>query len=302
MAFDKTGLAKYVKQNEREILAAVVLGGKTIGRMTTQVGVKTSAMINYLDLDVTFQDGAECGFNPQGDVKLSQREIKTGIIKINKDLCDRTLADTFANYEVNLAAGKETLPFEEKIVNLLVDKIAEAMEVAVWQGDTASGTANLKYFDGLLKIVGGEDDIVTVEATASEGAYAAIEKMYLALPEELLNAGASIFVSPETYRAFINEMVKKNYYHYAGPQDAAPDEFVFPGSNVKVVKTLGLAGTKKMMATYEGNLYYGCDLENAKEEVKVWFSDDDDKFKIKVLWNAGVQVAFPSHVVLGTIA
>lgn len=302
MAFNKAGLADYVEQNKDQILSAIVLGGKTIGRMTKQTGVKTSEKINYLGLEPVFQDGSNCGFTPQGDVVLTQREIATGAIKVNMELCDRTLLGKYAEYLVRVAADDEKLPFEAEIVSLLTDKINEAMEKAVWQGDTASENDNLKHFDGLLKIAGAEASVVDVSATASEGAYGAIKKMYMALPEELLEAGASIFVSPEAYREFIQGLVDKNNYHYSAPQNSNPDEYFFPGTNVKVVKTLGLAGTKKMVATYDANLYYGCDLENAKEIVKVWFSDDDDKFKIKVLWNAGVQFAFPNHVVLGTIA
>lgn len=302
MAFNKAGLADYVEQNKDQILSAIVLGGKTISRMTKQTGIKTRAMINFLDLDPVFQDGSDCGFTPQGDVVLTQREIITGAIKVNKDLCERTLLSSYAEYEVRVAADDEKLPFEAEIVSLLTDKINAGMEKAVWQGDTDSDNENLARFDGLLKIAGAETSVVKVSATASEGAYGAIKKMYMALPEELLEQDASIFVSPEVYREYIQGLVDKNNFHYSAPQNSNPDEYYFPGTNVKVVKTLGLAGTKKMVATYDANMYYGCDLEDAKETVKIWFSDDKDKFNIKVLWNAGVQFAFPNHVVLGTIA
>ncbi|MBQ5903090.1 MAG: hypothetical protein IIW89_01955, partial [Alistipes sp.] len=62
MAFNKAGLADYVEQNRDQILSAIVLGGKTIGRMTKQTGVKTSEKINYLGLEPVFQDGSNCGF------------------------------------------------------------------------------------------------------------------------------------------------------------------------------------------------------------------------------------------------
>lgn len=300
MAFNKAGLADYVEQNRDAILKEIVLEGSTIGRMTKQTGIKTSEKINYLSLDPTFQDGSDCGFTAQGDVVLTQRQIDTGAIKVNMELCDRTLLGKYAEHEVRLAAGEEQLPFEQEIVDQLVAKINEQMEIAVWQGDT-SKTGNLARFDGLLKIAEAESSVVDVALTAG-AAYESIKKMYLAMPEELLSKGALIFVSPEMYRGFVQEMVEKNYYHYSGPQDAQPDEFVFPGSNVKVVKADGLAGTNKAVATFAENMYYGCDLEGAREVVKVWFSDDDDKFKIKVLWNAGVQFAFPNLVVLGSIA
>lgn len=302
MGYNKNGLADYVEQNVDAILNEIVLGGKTIARMTKQTGIKTKEKINYLSLDPIFQDGSECGFTAQGDAVLTQREIATGAIKVNMEFCDRTLLGKYAEYLVRIAAGAEEMPFEKEIVDALVAKINLAMEKAVWQGDTASEDANLKHFDGLLKIAGAEASVVDVAIGASDGAYAAIKKVKNAMPEELLEQGASIFVSPEMFRDFMDDMVEKNYYHYAGASNASPEEFVFPGSNCKVVKAVGLAGTKKIVATFDGNMYYGCDLENAKETVKVWFSDDDDKFKVKALWNSGVQFAFPNLVVLGTIA
>jgi hypothetical protein len=80
------------------------------------------------------------------------------------------------------------------------------------------------------------------------------------------------------------------------------DSFILPGTDVVVRKEVGLTGSLNVIGTYPKNLYYGTDLENATEDVKVWFSDDDDNYKLKVKWNSGVQVAFPQDVVLGEFA
>ena len=304
MAYDKSGLAAYVEQNRDKVIYQLVLGGTTIGKMVKQTGIKTSAKINHIGLDPIFQDGSECGFTPQGDVRLTQRQIDTGAIKVNMELCERDLLGTYAEYLVRVAATGETMPFEEEIINLLGKKVEAKMEKAVWQGDTASSDETLARFDGLLKIANAESGVVKVSASAAS-AYEAIEAVYDKLPEELLDpeAKTAIFVSPDIFRKFTKELMEKNLYHHPSVADGSNvAEIFFPGSDVKVVKANGLAGTKKILATYEGNLYYGCDLENAAEEVKVWFSNDDDKFKIKALWNAGVQIAFPDMVVLATIA
>ena len=70
---------------------------------------------------------------------------------------------------------------------------------------------------------------------------------------------------------------------------------------------IGVSGQPKnaqtpLLATYEKNLYYGCDMENDNEDIKVWFSDDDQVYKILAKWNSGVQIAFLDQVVLGTFA
>lgn len=298
-----TSLPEYVEQNKLPLVNMVVFGGRTIGMMAKQTGIKTKAAINYLDTDPTFQDGSSCGFTAQGTATLTQREIVTGLIKVNMDFCPSTLLGKYAEYLVRIGARSEELPFEQYLIENIISHINNKMEMAVWQGDTSSGDDNLKRFDGLIKIATDEADVVDVAITAQTTAYDAIKQVYMAIPESIIERNdVYIFVSPELFREFTQEMVEKNYYHYSGPQNEAPREFMFPGTNVRVASTLGLTGTKSIFATYLENMYYGCDVEGDKEEIKVWFSDDDDVFKMKVRWNAGTQVAFPDRVVLGTIA
>lgn len=296
-----TSLPEYVEQNRDQLIRVVVLGGNTIRHMVPQTGIKTKAAINYLDVDPAFQDGAGCGFNAQeGGIELTQREIATGLIKVNMTVCPDKLLGKYAEYLVKIGATEDELPFEQFIIQGIIEAINAKMEKAVWQGDTESLDGDLNKFDGLLKLAAEEDDTVIVNFAEDDTVWDKIKKVYTALPEEALERGkVSAFISAEDFRAFMLELVEKNFFHYDGAHNEAPEEFVFPGTNLTVVKSNGLNRTGVMYCTFERNMYYGCDLENNKEEVKVWFSDDDDIFKIKVKWNAGVQTAFPGMVVLG---
>ena len=305
--YNVDNLAAYVEQNKDELLNALIFEGNTISKMRKQVGVKSKATINILDTNPTFQDGSACGFTAVGDATLSQREIVTGVIKVNMAICPKSLLGTYAEYLVRMSAVAEAdrMPFEAEFTANLVNKIKAGMEKAVWQGDTDSEDATLTHFDGLLKIANGDASVVKVSASAvttADTAWDAIQKMYLALPEEALEKNASIFVSPAVFRFFMTKIVALNLYHYSGAQNENVHEFVLPGTNVKVVSASGLSGVKNMLATYDDNLYYGTDREGDAEEFKLWFSDDDDVFKCKIQWNSGVQFAFPDQVVLGTIA
>lgn len=299
-----SSLPEYVEQNRDVILRTVVLEGNTIRRMVPQTGIKTKAAINYLDVDVEFQDGSECGFTAQdGGIELSQREIETGIIKINLDVCPKKLLGKYAEFLVRIKATEEELPFEEFIVTGIINDIRFKLEKAVWQGDKDSSDKNLNKFDGLLKLVNAENETVKITYAAGASVWDRIKAVVLAIPEAALTKGAiSVFISPEDFRAFMLEMVEKNFYHYSGPQDEGPEEFVFPGTNMTVVKSAGLMGTGSMYGTFDRNLYFGCDLENASETVSIKWDDINELFKIKVLFNAGVQVAFPDMGVLSTRA
>ena len=92
-----------------------------------------------------------------------------------------------------------------------------------------------------------------------------------------------------------------NLYHFS-PDNATAEEIFLPGTTAKVVKRDGLAGNLAILATYAKNLYFGTDLENAREDVRIFFEEKEDKFYAKVKFNAGVQIAFPERCVLATFA
>ena len=301
--YDISNLAAYVKTNADVILKDVVLGsveGDSVANMRKQLGVKTKEKLNYLNVTPALQNGKDCGFNASGSTVFSDRDIIVKTIKAQDEYCDRDLLGKFAESLVNIAAGKETLPFEAQIVDEVVKGIRKQIEKIVWQGDTTLG------IDGLLKMAasGGTDSASTVNVSIAKGTniYEAVKAVYLAIPEELLD-NAFIGLSPANFRAFTQAMVEKNYYHYSGPQDANVNEFIFPGSNVKVKSIQGLSGVNdKIYASVWDNLVYGTDLLNDEETVNAWYDPNTELFRYTIRFNAGVSTLFPDEVVLGTIA
>ena len=301
--FVTTSLPKYVQENKDMLLKNFALvGGSTRSRISVQTGIKSSARINFMEIAPVLQDGNGCGFNAQGAVSLSQRDIETAVIKVNLDICPETLRGKYAEFLIQTNATAETLPFEQFIMEGITNVLTKKNEMLMWQGDKASGNADLKWIDGFIKIAGAEADVKDVTIDADK-IYDAILAVYMELPDEVIERGAEIYVSPANFRKFMQELVAKNFFHYAGATEAAPEEFYFPGTNAKVVLTPGLTGVNdKILGTFAKNLFYGCDMEGDAEDIKVWFSDDDDLYKLKVKWNMGVQIAFPDMVVLGATA
>lgn len=303
--FVVTSLPAYVQDNKDLIIKNFALvGTASRQRFGIQTGIKTSAYLNYLELNPTLQDGKGCGFTALGSATLTQRTITTAIIKVNMDICPDSLLGKYAEYLVRIGANSNELPFEQYIVDGVTTEINKKIEKLIWQGDTSqSSDTDLKWLNGILKQLASDSDKVAVSIAAKTAIYDAIKAVYMAIPEETLERGAEIYVSPANYRDFLQAMVEKNYFHYSGPQDSAPEEFVFPGTDVKVVKTPGLAGVNdRIVASFPENFVYGCDAEGDLEDVKIWFSDDDDLFKLKVKWNSGIAYRFPNQVTLGTIA
>lgn len=294
-----TSLTAYVEQRRLPLIKEAVLKAKSASLFNLQTDIKTSAALNLLSTDVEFGDGLTCGWDEAGTQTLSQRVLTTGNIKINMAYCDKAMLKYWTQYQVRVAAGQKTLPFEEDFISGVVENVKAAIETAIWQGDTTSQTNNLKYFDGLLKIL--KDAAGTVDVTITgTSAYNDVMAVYNAIPEKVLD-GASILVGADTFRKFIQELVAKNYFHYSG--ENLNGEIMLPGSQVKVIAVNGLNGTDEIIAgQLDKNFFYGCDMMNDEEKFEMWYSQDFREFRLAIEFNAGVQVAFPDEIVLGAKA
>lgn len=295
-----TSLPNYVEERRLPLIAEAVLGAKSAKLFTLQTDIKRAAALNLLNTTIEFGDGATCGWDAAGSQELTQRILTVGNLKVNMPYCERELLDKWLGYEVRVKAGAETMPFEEAFINEVIKNIAEKVEVAIYQGDTASSTNNLKYFDGLLKILNAEAGTIDVNAASQTTQMAKIMAVYAAIPETAFSRGdVAILVGMDTFRAFTQELIKDNLYHY---NLGAPEgELVLPGTNVRVIGVNGLNGTNKVIAASLRNLFFGTDLMNDMETFDFWYSKDNQEFRLVVKFNAGVQVGFPDEVVLGAI-
>ena len=300
-----TSLPDYVQTNREVIVDDIVLRGPTISRMAKQTGIKKSAFLNYLNVAPVFQSGAGCGFTPQGDVALTQKEIHVAVIKVNLDLCPENLRGKYAEYLVRTRAGEQPMPFEAEIVNEIKKFIAESLEKAIWQGDTDSADDNLAQFDGLLKlaaaaVTGGT--ATAVDLTGATTPYDAIDAIIGQMPAKAKKMGAKINVEPAFFEAYLRNLVSLNLYHYSGPQNEAPIEFVHPGTNVAVVAVEGMEGTSTALATYDKNLCYGTDMESDLEVFDIKWDDTEEQFHIKVKWASGVAFYWDDRVAVADLS
>ena len=302
--FIVSSLPAYVQTNRDIIIKSFALvGTDTRRRISLQTGVKGSAYLNFLDLAPVLQDGSSCGFSAADEITLTQRTVVTAPIKVNGQICPKTLLGKYAEYLVRINATENDLPFEQYIVDALVAQVNKKIEKLIWQGDhTQTSDADKKWIDGFIYQFDNDASVIDVSIASGKTAYEGLVAVYLAMPEETIERGGRIFVSPAIYRAFLQDLVTLNYFHYAGAVDSAPEEFVLPGSDVRVIKTPGLAGVNKVVGTFADNLVYACDVEGDNEDIDLWWSQDDRLFKYAIEWNSGVSYHFSDQVVLGAFA
>ena len=302
MAYDVSALSAYVEEHREVIFKRLATALQMTKYCRLLPGVKGTINLNIISGTPAFQSGASCGVEPSGDVAFSQRALVTAPIAVKESFCPNTLLGYWQEYLVKVDAGliREDMPFEQQITDLLIGGIIKDMDKALWQGDTVSGTGNMAFFDGWLTTIAGDNDITVQTIASGASAYAAIMAVYGDVTDEMIAAGAKIFVDPAIYRAAMQDLVALNLFHF-NPGNSN-ESFVLPGTALEVVNTAGLTGTKAIIATPGENLVYGFDIEDAVRNFRLWYSDDDEVFYFRVLWNAGAQYAFSDTIAAGTMA
>ena len=294
-----SSLPDYVKENTELISQQLAFGTPTIKRVTPQTGVKTSARINFLGLNVPIQDGEGCAVGYSGTATITNRTITTAILEKKIKICPDTLLGKWPEYLVRIPADKrESLPFEAFLIAELIKDANDQLETLVWQGKTTtySGT---DLIDGYLTLVGAADTHIAVSIPDGSSCWNAVKLVIKAAPARVIRTGKfKVFVAPEFFNALALEMVEKNLYHF---NPGAPvDSLVFPGTSVEVISTPGLSDSEKIFGATLDNMYYGTDESGAESRVKVGYNDENGYFWADMRWNSGVNVAFPDRCVIGS--
>jgi len=307
MSFNVTGLTNYTNEQSTDLLVKALFSGKTAKLLydagQVQVGVKSASALNILSSDVYFQtDG--CGYSPSGVTNFTQRVITVGKIKVEETLCPKTLEAKWM--QTQIAPGSPTaVPFEEQIGMEKSKNIAEKLEIAMWQGTTATANTNpnTNKFDGLLKVITDSAAYVSgntgsVTAVTSTNIGTILDAIYAAVPARIADKdNIKLFMGVDNFKLALVNLKNANLYHYVA--DATSElKFIYPGTNVEIIGVGGLNGTNKMVCTNLDNLFVGTDLAHEEEEVKMWYSMDNDEVRFRMTCKYGVQVAFPDQVVL----
>jgi hypothetical protein len=312
MAFNVSALADYTEQNEALLVTSSVLGAKTASLIKSagnvMVGVKSAETINIMDTDAIFQSGASCGFNASGSTSFTQRTVTVGKIKVNESLCPKDLEAKYLQKALPTGSMYDSIPFEQEFSEKKAKRIASQLETALWQGDTSSVNVNLNKFDGLLKLIGAAAGVVDANtSTFISGAPLAsitaanvvsiFDGIYRAIPATIVSYDdVVIFCGMDTFRTYTIALKNANLFHYQ-VDVKADNEFVLPGTTIKVVAVQGLNGTNDIIAARLSNMFLGTDLLNEEEKFEIFYAKEADQVRFVSEFKMGVNFAFPDEIV-----
>lgn len=311
MPFSVGTLTDYVKQKADEIVASSLFDAKTQQLIQSSgnvmVEVKSAQTINVMDTDAAFQDDSGCGFNASGTTSFTQRTLTVGKIKVQEALCPKDLEAKYLQEALKAGTNQTDIPFEAAYMDRKSGKVAEQLEVALWQGDTTSGNINLNKFDGFQKIIANAAGVVdanttpyvsaTVTSITVSNVLSVLKGIKNAIPARVMGKeDLVIFCGWDIFNLVVDAHVNANLFNY-GSQNIGDGEFVIPGTKYKVIAVHGLDGTSDLYAIRLSNMYFGTDLVSDETTAEMWFSQDDRNVKYHLAFKAGVQIAFPSEIV-----
>lgn len=283
----------YVDKQRVPLIGKSVLGAKAPQYFNLMTGVKGTTALNLINADPTLQCGNACGFNSENDTTFTQRQMEAIPFKVNMTFCDKNLLDTWANYEVKVAAGIKNLPFEEEWTGQIVAKVQDQLEKFIWAGGTYCNKT-VKGIEGILNTEGGNK----VTLATGDSIYTKLVDLYLALPETVQAADDVIaFVNYQSYNKIVQEILSASHYHLDVTN--LEDGIVLPGTRVKVIPTQGIgSGSQDKTLAVMGrasNFYFGTDMRGDSEVFDLWYSQDNREFRLAIEFVAGAQVAFPDE-------
>ncbi len=287
-----SGLTDYVNVHKDELITKASLGAKSLDYVEIMANVKYKDALNYLDSEVVLQDGSQCGWNPQGSDIFSERFIETKAVEVEKEFCWKDFEKKYMNYQLMWEAGRETLPFEEKIAQSNLDAIQEALEDLVWQGDDNLG------INGWLADA-EEVSAATVDFETGQTVTEKVDAVVAALTAPMLKKGVNIFMS---FTDFRNYVMESNGTCCANRPilDAAAESIAYAGdSRIKLIPVFGLEGTGAIVAATEDAIVYATDIEGSDNTYRMWFDEKEEKFMFRVLFRAGTAIKLIDEVVVG---
>lgn len=255
----------------------------------------TTEKVGFVTNDVILQD-LSCGFEPTGDTTQSLVTIDLCNKKVNQQLCPYELFDTYLSQSLSNANFQESVPFEEVILTDISNRISNQVEIQLWQNNSGTGAC----FDGVVELItsgNGATQIAYSAATASNG-LDVFTAIYEAIPSNVLHRNdLVIFTSYANYRGLVSSMRNSSYVNLftmdsAGAAIGEEWSLLLPGTNVRVIPTVGLDGVDAYYAGPAG--YYMVGMNSELMTVKSVYDPFEDIVKIQCHVSYGLGIFDPA--------
>ena len=304
MALDVTALSDFNNEVAGELITKMVYGGSTMEYVTIKEGVKFEEPINLMEVDLVLQNGT-CVSTPSGSLDFSQRNIRVCPRTSFDGICLKDMDRTYLGISaLERGSYNETFALATNYSELLVNQFQKKNDQFLWTAVSGSDPAGCST-DGLTTIISGS---TTGVVTAGTGDYtlANLETMLAALDSDVADRDdLTFFMSVTGFRQLISNIRSQNNFWFDPTSISNRSgilEIGMPFQNAKVVGTVGLQGSGRIVVGPAKQIVAGTDLMSDFSEFQLWYDVNSDQLRHRISTKLGVNVAYPQYWVSNDVA
>lgn len=317
--WDTDDLLSYIDENIDELSTRLIEQARSVRLMKIKQGIKGTQSLNDIDTDINWQSGAACGFNPNGSAVFGRKSLTVVDIKDEKEFCNKDLIGVWPQTKLKAGAENElrTLPFEQAILDLMLAKNALAVDKAIWIGDTTSPVNNLNKFNGIIKQMLADADVINLNTTSPQASITNSNALDVfknayddagAANEALVTDKRFAFGAGwNTIQKLVRNIGDDDFYHYKveeiidGKRELIAVEI--PGTMTKVYHLPGLDGTSYIVAGLfgsDGGFVVGTDTEGDWTKIHSGYEERLQSLWYRMQFRLGATYVFSEEVGLWT--
>ena len=312
MSLNVSALADFNNQIAGELVLKMVYGGSTIEYVTVQEGVKYQEPINLFEVSL-YMNNSTCVSTASGSATFTQRNIT---------VCPRTSFDAICLKDLDkkylgissLERGSynETWALANAYSELLVNQFQKANDQFLWRQESGSASTfgGTCEAGGLNFIITGSTSGVVPIASSSLAAaniLATMDTMIATSSADVADRDdLTFFMSVTNFRNYVAGLRAANNFYF-DPSSITNRgglyEMAYPFQpNIKVVGTVGLQGSNRVVLGPAKQIVVGTDLLSDFSEFQLWYDINTDTLRHRISTKLGVNIAYPEFWVSNDLA
>jgi hypothetical protein len=298
----------YAGESAGKFIAAALLSARTLDNkyITIMPNVKYKSVIQRLAVDSIVND-ASCDFTTSGTVALTERILEPKELQVNLQLCKQEFVDSWEALSLGYSAF-DSIPasFTDFLISYVGGKVAEATEISIWQGNSATNGQFSGLYNALSSsvVAGGVNAPVTASVSGSvtsANVLSALDSLYNAIPATVYGKeDLTIYVPTNVAKAYQQALsggtAGANGWNNQMNIGEKPMNF----QGIELALCPGLPASA-MVAAQKSNLFFGTGLMSDYNQVKVLDMEDLDgsqNFRIIMRYTADTEYGIGNDIAI----
>ena len=300
----------YAGEFAGKYIAAALLSARTLDNkyITIMPNVKFKSVIQKIAVDSIVND-ATCDFTTSGTVALTERVLEPKELQVNLQLCKQEFVDSWEALQLGYSAF-DSIPasFTDFLISYVGGKVAEATEVSIWQGNSATNGQFQGLYNALSSsvVAGGVNAPVTASVSGSitsANVLSALDSLYNAIPQTVYGKeDLTIYIPTNVAKAYQQALSGGTAGANGWNNQMNVGEKPLNFQGVELALCPGLASSA-MVAAQKSNLFFGTGLMSDYNQVKVLDMEDLDgsqNFRIIMRYTADTEYGIGNDIAIYT--